>query len=425
MNTARALILVTCMLYGSNGMAADAGPGTERPLQGIAVSVRETAGLNGLRPVTGGVPILQGAAPDGTAFALFDTDGAAVPCQTKVLARWKDDSIRWLLLDFQADPPANGAEHFRLRWSKDADPTRPDVPVTVHDGSRPSIVSGRVSVRPTNSALCRIADRVDLKLTMTDRQGRQFAGVVEQLHVETEGDVRSTLVAKGALLTAEDKRAFGFRLRASVYASLGKVRLEPQLLIDADKGLFQDIRQLCLEVCPVSSDWTATIGGLGEANLRPSSAARLLQIDDQTLCVEGATKRKAKAPGWAQIADGKGTVAIAVKDFWQQWPKSLEIADHGLKIGLLPGFEPGAFAHMKPWYKYQYWFAEDHYRLRTGQAPRWVIWIDVAGDGPSLARNANAPLVPSADPTQAIATGVWGYIAPAGSPGMANYDHWA
>jgi len=80
---------------------------------------------------------------------------------------------------------------------------------------------------------------------------------------------------------------------------------------------------------------------------------------------------------------------------------------------------------MEPWYKHQYLFDGDCYRLRTGQARRWEIWLDLGGDGASLAQATNAPLVPAADPAQAIATGVWDAIAPADIPEMKDYDAWA
>jgi len=98
------------------------------------------------------------------------------------------------------------------------------------------------------------------------------------------------------------------------------------------------------------------------------------------------------------------------------------VIDDGLRIGLFPRFAEGAFAHMEPWYKSDYLFEGECYRLRTGQARRWQVWVDLEGDGPALAAHANAPLVPAADPAQAIETGVWGSIAPAGSPAMTDYD---
>ncbi|MDH7570136.1 MAG: hypothetical protein QHJ73_11185, partial [Armatimonadota bacterium] len=132
-----------------------------------------------------------------------------------------------------------------------------------------------------------------------------------------------------------------------------------------------------------------------------------------------------QAPGWAEAETDEGTVALAMRDFWQQWPKSLEAIPDGVAVGLFPHFTEGDFAHMEPWYKYQYLFEGECYRLREGQARRWEVWVNLSGDGRRLAHLVNAPLVPALSPAQAIATGVWDDIAPAGAPGMAAYDAWA
>jgi hypothetical protein len=211
----------------------------------------------------------------------------------------------------------------------------------------------------------------------------------------------------------------------SVFAGLSKICIEPQLLLDSQDGVMQNICALKLEVIPLNSIRTATVGGTPGWTGRPTSSLRLFQVDDRSYRFEGAAGAGSKAPGWAEVDDGKGTIAIAVKDFWQQWPKSIEVDSKAVKIGLLPEFEKGAFDHMQPWYKYQYLFEGNCHRLRTGQAPRWKIWLDLSGDAASLAKCANAPLVVSADPAQAVATGVWGHIAAAGTAGMQEYDRWA
>lgn len=405
MHSARTFALIACLLHGTLSFGADAAPG-------MAISVRDTAVIGGLRPVSGGVPIPPGAAPKETRFTLADAKGRPVPCQTKVLARWKDDSARWVLLDFQADPVANHVAHFKLRWGSSSETVGPEV------GEHVKISLGR-------RGPLRLADRLAVTLRMTDSRGRRYAGVIERTEMEAQGPLRSTFLARGALRASTGDRAFGFSMRATVYAGLSKVRLEPQLLIDADSGLFQDIRDLTLEFRPTGTDWRAVPGGALVSDSPSDSCRRLFQVDDKTFRVEGRTQSGGKAPGWAQIADNQGSMAVALKDFWQQWPKSLEVTEQGLAIGLLPRFSPGAYAHMKPWYKYRYWFGEDFYRLRTGQAPRWVVWVDLAGDGASLAAHANAPLVPSPDPAGAVASGVWGPIAHAGAVGMAEYDRWA
>lgn len=410
------LIAAGCLIFGS---ACCAGAGQ------LNISVKDAGGIEALRPVTGGVPIAEGAAKRGTRFSLYDSSNRAVPCQTAVLARWKDDSVRWLLLDFQAGPPANGERHFRLRWGEGQTTLSHSVPVKITNARHPSLESGEMVLASTEKAILRVADRLDVRLTMIDEQGRQFEGIVESVSVETKGELRSTLALGGEMRAKNGQRAFAFTMRASVYAGLTMVRLEPQLLIDADEGLFQCVRELNLEFVPLGSGWDAAIGGSPGWRGKPVSQVRLFQTDDRNYRVEGAKAAGSKAPGWAEIRESGGTTAVAMKDFWQQWPKSFEVDRGAVKIGLLPGFEPGAFARMEPWYKYQYLFEGNCYRLRTGQAPRWVIWLDLSGDGSTLAKAANAPLMPIAEPSEAVSTGVWGYIAPAGSQGMAEYDAWA
>ena len=391
----------------------------------LDVAVRERAGANAVRPLTGGVPIAQGLAPVGSRFALSDESGRRVPVQTSVLTRWKDGSARWVLLDFQAAPSANGTSRFRLSWDKEAGALEPKAPVRVRDPQRPSLESGPVRLSSTANALLQISDRADIRLTLTDGSGRRCNGIVESAEVETNGPLRSTLALKGAFRAPDGERICGFRARASVFAGLSRICLEPQILLDSQKGLFLNVRELNLEITPLAPPRSVSIGGDPGWKGAPATALRLFQVDDQNYRFEGAEGKGSKAPGWVEIGDGRGAIALALKDFWQQWPKSIEADSKGIKIGLFPRFEPGAFDHMTPWYKYQYLFEGNCYRLRTGQAPRWVVWMDLSGDGAALAKAANAPLVPAAEPARAVAAGVWGYVAPAESRGMGDYDKWA
>jgi len=401
------------------------GSTSNSPMEQLDIRVRDVTGLTSLRSVTGGVPLAEGAAPDGVNFVLYDENGKPVPCQSSVLARWKDGSARWVLLDFQAEPLANEMANFKLSWGKTAGPIDPGSPVKIIRGEKPSIETGEIVLSPVENALLRISNRVDLKLLLTDSEGQACNGIVKSIEVQTEGKIRSTLLLKGAFHRPDGQRVFGFQMRASVFAGLSKVFLEPQILIDSQQGLMQNICDLKLEVVPLGIIRSTTIGGRPGWSGKPASPLRIFHVDDENYRFEGIAAKGSKAPGWGQIDDGKGTIAIALRDFWQQWPKSIGVDSRKLEIGLFPKFEKGTFDHMKPWYKYQYLFEENYYRLRTGQAPRWQIWLDFSGDGASLAKSANAPLVPSANPAAAIASGVWGYTAPAGSPGMAEYDNWA
>ena len=400
-------------------------PGGTSPMEQLDISVRDMTGLKSLRPVTGGVPLAQGVAPQGSNFVLYDEDNRPLPTQATVIARWKDRNARWVLLDFQAKPPPKGTAHFRLCWGRKIKTVNPQFPVQINGQEKPSLKTENIVLKPVKNALLRISNRADLKLSLINNKGENCTGIVESVEVQTKGKLRSALVLKGAFRSLNGERVFGFQVYASVFAGLSKVYLEPQILIDSEKGMMQHIQALKFEIIPLQTIRSYKIGGKPGWSGKPSSPLRLLQTDDESYRFEGADGRGTKAPGWAEIEDGQGAIAIALRDFWQQWPKSIEVDSKSLKVGLLPEFDKSDFKNMKPWYKYQYLFEDNFYRLRTGQAPRWRIWLDLEGDGSSLVKHVNSPLIPSTDPAQAIATGVWGYIAAAGSQGINKYDDWA
>jgi hypothetical protein len=65
-------------------------------------------------PVTSGIPFAKGVLKSESQVRLL-REGAEVDAQFMPAARWPDGSIRWLLVDFQADLPASGSASFTLR----------------------------------------------------------------------------------------------------------------------------------------------------------------------------------------------------------------------------------------------------------------------------------------------------------------------
>lgn len=367
--------------------------------------ITDTTGHRLARPITSGVPIAEGSAPEGTRFTLWDADGREAPVQATVLARWKDGSARWVLLDFQAAPPASGQLRYRLGWGE-GEAAAPAIPA---QGKGDTISAGEVVVTADSDALLEISGGKRVTFTVEDAEGTVFHAVTDSVEVEAAGPLRATLALRGAFRDDAGRRWFSFRLRASVFAGLSRIYLEPLAIVDADQGIIQRVRELSLRIVMPDASGASLCG---------KTAARLFQIDDQQYEVDGV-RVEGKAPGWAQA----GGVAVALRDFWQQWPKSLEANGNALTVGLFPRFTAGTFTHMEPWYKHEYLFEGRCYRLRTGQSRRWQLWIDLAGDGPALSACADAPLTAAADPAQAIATGAWVGLTPAG-PETAEYDAW-
>lgn len=414
--------LAALLVVGALAAGATEESDTSRALQ---ISIHVPQGLDKPQPVTGGVPLPKGTVRNGTTLAIRSDAGTALPLQTTVLAKWEDGSTRWLLLDFQAPAQPAGRQTYTLGWDNHASTARPPAPVTHQAEPRPAIRTGATWISTGDHALLNIADRFDFTLVLIDEEGQQCQAVVESVVVENAGDLKAVLAMKGAFRRPHGERIFQFRLRTTVYAGCSTIRLEPMILIDADKGVMQRVRALTASLRPRTVIQSYTIGGTPSWTGQAEAAVRLLQIDDQQYRFDGAPGQGKQAPGWIEMTDGWGTASLALRDFWQQWPKSIEVSRDQVAIGLLPAFRKGDFDHMQPWYKYQYLFEEDTYRIRTGQARRWDLRLDLAGKGDPLARVTNAPPVLAADPAQAIATGVWGPMAPAGIPAMAEYDPWA
>jgi hypothetical protein len=82
----------------------------------VELTVREPAGVARVHePVTTGLPFAQAALPAAPPLALVDARGGYVPLQTRVLARWPDGSVKWVLLDFQVEKlAARGNATFKL-----------------------------------------------------------------------------------------------------------------------------------------------------------------------------------------------------------------------------------------------------------------------------------------------------------------------
>ena len=140
--------------------------------QKIDLTVTDVTGLDVHRPVTGGVPLAEGAAVAGSQFLLTNDQGEQVPCQTSIMAQWNDGSARWILLDFQAAPPPNGTARFALSWGDQLKMLAPRQPVYSPERSKRMIQSGSIQLSPATDGLLDIGDRLSIRMTLIDDQGQ-------------------------------------------------------------------------------------------------------------------------------------------------------------------------------------------------------------------------------------------------------------
>ncbi len=74
---------------------------TSKPTVEIIIEAPEPK-VRHREPVTCGVPWPKGMLRDPDYLILHDEKGESIPLQTRILDRWLDGSVRWLLVDWQA-----------------------------------------------------------------------------------------------------------------------------------------------------------------------------------------------------------------------------------------------------------------------------------------------------------------------------------
>lgn len=89
----------------------------------VPLQIRDSSGVARRDwPVTTGVPLPVGVVQTIGQLRLTDAAGREIPAQFTVLSRYgaRDNSLRWVLLDFQVDVPANGEVTLQLRNDRPA-----------------------------------------------------------------------------------------------------------------------------------------------------------------------------------------------------------------------------------------------------------------------------------------------------------------
>jgi len=390
--------------------------------QGQAVRERIPLALTGPAtilpgwPITGGIPMPRGAIGSTKHVRLLDGDGHEQPLQAKVTSRWDDGSIRWLLLDFQTNP--RGDRNYVLEYGRDVGPPAPSKTElrTMSDAKGVQVNTGVMQVSfprdrfaPFAGAKCgdRTVPDVDASpsapkagAVLTEATGRSFGtlGPPESVVVEEQGPMRSVVRVSGRFAHQKES-LFRYDAQVHFYAFKPFARMLFAFANDNTRELFTEIESLRLYL---------PIPRRGE----PQSIAA---YDDQPPRPLG----RIACPPFG---------GVAVREFWQHWPKTLSADSQGVEIGICPKLDKtriptsGTDAH-----RLYYYLQTGNYKLKAGVSKRHeiLVWLgsDVPGD--HFAAEAAAfedPPILTAPPDWYTRTKVFGDIAGGTSVFLPEYD---
>jgi hypothetical protein len=380
-------------------------PSTSSGKRQVSLRVTEDQGLVRInQPVTSGVPLAEGQLWN-PALARLLRDGQEVPLQASVLSRWPDGSIRWLLLDFQADLVAGETAEYVLEYGSTVAASPYAGIVVEEDHDTVTVATGRLEVTfGKQSQLIR-----GLKVDGVPWEGLQSPKLVlqgsgglvistssapYQLMVEEVGPERVVVLVKGELHEMEGGETlnFAYDMRFHFYRNATRVRIDPT--ITHLMGWEPRIAVSHAKITDVSLSFPGWLRGsqaifdIATAREQISSgqaaSVALLQTTERNYEIISDGRQIAagdRAPGWAQFRQGDRSLTAGVRHFWEHFPKGIVLNEDGdLRV--------------------QLWAASaDPLIMGGGEAKRHEIYLDLSDQGAAAVAGLLHPLRAVASPS--------------------------
>ncbi|MCS6775882.1 MAG: SUMF1/EgtB/PvdO family nonheme iron enzyme [Chloroherpetonaceae bacterium] len=328
-------------------MLPDARP-QKAPLRGaVTLTVAEPAGVARQQEiVTGGVPFPQGALQNPQTVRLQDTQGRMVPLSIRVTGRWRDGSVRWLLLRFPCTVGATRAEQFRLSW----DSTRTPSP----ESMRPAAAAPSWDRKPVRDRVPPMQLEVDgVPLHRTQSSPEQ---VCEPLFVsphtgtrpapdtlqdwqrdEIYADARGRSTFRARILRSGDRHQI---------LSVTITQTSESPLLRLTRWSLPLLTDVPLRSCAFGGD-----RGLHRFALGPGDQVELIQESPVRYVLRKNGRVVAtgtRAPGWVSVLPAStrpqevrpAPRVVSVRDFWQQYPMALQVTPDGVILHAVTAQEP-------------------------------------------------------------------------------------
>ncbi|MGQ9697365.1 MAG: exo-rhamnogalacturonan lyase family protein [Armatimonadota bacterium] len=349
-------------------------------------------------PITSGVPLPRTATYDGvhpittvSNLRLYQGDGATmVPAQFRVLSRWDGEltdgskRIRWVLVDFQTDLPSAGRKHFILKGVPDGGTSGGSIQV---DNSSPQYVevnTGAITFRVSKSGFNlfdyvqrsgdvspivtgSVSNGAAIKTQSDTAEINSSAGGSNyEVVVEEPGPWRTVVRVRGFYKPTPymgHPYYLGYTARIHAYSGKDWVRVTYTLENSGQPYygggarscdvVFIDKLHLRLTLDGLADDPTVTFEGYSSA----LSAGDRCKFEQTHSLVDPADESKnfsfasykdsgsgytmvgqggKRAVGWADLSDGSRGLTVAMRWFWQNYPKAFYAYGKTLEVGLFP-----------------------------------------------------------------------------------------
>ena len=353
----------------------------------IQLHLESAAAPRQREPITCGVPWPRGVLHDPGTITLVDGSGRRLPVQTRTLDRWSDGSVRWLLVDWQADVQQGSCYLLERRRQGREDPLiAPECPVvpTLVEDAECSVLTGalEMTIRRGSDVFLTLEAPRDpageprvcaIELQAEDDHQTRYRARIDRLELEDSGPLRASVRAWGAMLDSRGRHLVDLLARIETFAGSPVVRIQLTVRNPRPAGHPHGkwglgsrgsvyFRDLSLGVVPGLTPTSAVVScspGPGAPCARVELPLELYQDSsggeqwdsrnhlnrDGRLTVRfsgyrlraGDDENKGRRAGPVVVLDGEhGTLALTMRHFWQNFPKAVEASRAGLTLRLFP-----------------------------------------------------------------------------------------
>ena len=347
----------------------------------VELEVSEEAGVSRQgHPVTMGIPLAR-----GVVYSDQDVQIAGVPGQFTALSRWPDGSVKWLLCDFLADVPAYGTATYYLSdgvgntSSSSLEVTEDSDGIVVITGPVKFIVSKssfnlfhRLWLDEDDSGTFEADEEMiapqaeDGAIVITDEGGQYLSALDGDVTVQLEenGPLRVSILAEGWHRDASGQRGLDFTVRIQAYSDQSFIRVFYTFYNRQSTSIgchwdpppppesYIDVEDISLRShVAVQGDVQYAFGGdegmVHSGSLQPSQLAYIYAYGTVTpgdlhYLIGGSVSGSGdRARGWADISDARWGLTTGIRQFWQHFPKAIEVnADGEVWVRLIPEYYP-------------------------------------------------------------------------------------
>ena len=192
--------------------------------------------------------------------------------------------------------------------------------------------------------------------------------------MEESGPLRVVVKATSHLIASDGKPLFCIEKRIEAYRGAACVRIHHTLVVDRPEK-FTNIKELCYHI-PVPEgvrSWQVPLEGGQTLSLDEGTPGVRQRFDDELVSIaadQSESPQKARVIGSIEAAGPEG-FSLAVRDFWQNYPKGFLTRGGGLDVALCPPFAAGLydeFPFEKEGHHLYYYLLDGHYRIKQGVA---------------------------------------------------------